>query len=389
MKKRILIDASTVVSLEDGLSHFIINLIRHLPEESFEKFEYTLLINKGMQRRELTDLLKDPRLHVIEQKISPIGPKRDWQMFWFLRKYRKQFDLIHITSNNYPFALNNGVATIHDITFKQFFDNPRFTFNLATIYMDNVIRHSLRNSRAIITVSQATKNDLMNKYHLDQAVSDKIKAVHHGWEHLMSKDGEGPNCNERLHATSDYLLFVSTFRVHKNISNLLLAFQKVIAMLPSNKKLLLIGNDEFLKEKDLELVRDINKNGQRVIFTGYLEKPCVEEYFRHADAYIFPSLSEGFGFGVLEAFFYDIPLLCSDQASLPEIAGDAALYFDPYNVDDMAEVIQRFYADRHMGEDLVEKGRERLKKFSWKKNAIEIIAVYESLLGDRSPAKGL
>ena len=384
MKKRILIDASTVVSLEDGLSHFIINLIRYLPEKSFEYFEYSVLINKGMQRKELSDLLKDPRFHVIEQKISPIGPKRDWQMFWFLRKYKKQFDLIHITSNNYPFALNNGIATIHDITFKQFFDNPRFTFNLATTYMDKVVKHSLRNSRAIITVSNATKNDLVNRYHLNQAISDKIKAVHHGWEHLMSKDHVEPNCNERLHATSDYLLFVSTFRVHKNIANLLLAFQTAMATLPLNKKLILIGNDEFLKEKDLELVRDINKKGQRVIFTGYLEKSCVEEYFRHADAYIFPSLSEGFGFGVLEAFFYNIPLLCSDQASLPEIAGDAALYFDPYNANEMASVIQRFYADKTIGEALVAKGKERLKDFSWKKNALEIVAVYERVLNDKS-----
>lgn len=387
MKKRILIDASTVVSLEDGLSHFIINLIRYLPEESFEKFDYTVLVNKGMQRKELTDLLKDPRLHVIEQKIAPIGPKRDWQMFWFLRKHKKDFDLIHITSNNYPFALNNGIATIHDITFKRFFDTPRFTFNLATTYMDKVIKHSLRNSRAIITVSQATKNDLVNRYHLDQAVSDKIKAVHHGWEHLMSKDHSAPNCGERLQATSDYLLFVSTFRIHKNISNLLLAFQKAMRTLPPNKKLILIGNDEFLKEKDLELVREINKNGQRVIFTGYLEKSCVEEYFRHADAYIFPSLSEGFGFGVLEAFFYNIPLLCSDKTSLPEIAGDAAMYFDPYDADDIARAIERFYAGKHIGEDLVARGRERLKAFSWKKNALEIIAVYESVLNNE-PQKG-
>jgi len=380
MKKRILIDASTVVSLEDGLSHFIINLIRYLPEESFEKFDYTVLVNKGMQRKELIDLLKDPRLHVIEQKMAPIGPKRDWQMFWFLRKYKKRFDLIHITSNNYPFALKNGIATIHDITFKQFFDNPRFTFNLATVYMDKVIRNSLRKSRAIVAVSQATKNDLVNRYHLDQQLSDKVKVVHLGWEHLENKDHVGPECNERLQAMGDYLLFVSTFRVHKNISNLLLAFKKAIATLPENKKLILIGSDKFLQKKDMDLVREINQKGQRVIFTGYLEKSCVEEYFRRADAYIFPSLSEGFGLGVLEAFFYNIPLLCSNKASLPEIAGDAALYFDPYDADDMAGAIERFYTDKRLGEELVAQGRERLKAFSWKKNALEITAIYESLL---------
>ena len=381
MKKRILIDATTVVSLEDGLSHFIINLIRYLPKDSFDKFEYSVLINKGMQRKELSDLLKDPRLHVIEERIAPIGPKRDWQMFWFLRKHKKNFDLIHITSNNYPFALKNGIATVHDITFKQFFDNPRFTFNLATLYMDKVIRKALRTSRAIIAVSQATKDDLINKYHLPATFIDKIKVAHLGWEHLIKEEGTyAEKCEEGLRVSKDYLLFVSTFRIHKNISNLLLAFRQAMPMLPAGKKLLLIGNDEFLKKKDLALVQEMNKEEERVIFTGYLDKACVEQYFRRADAYIFPSLSEGFGLGVLEAFFYEVPLLCSNRASLPEIAGDAALYFDPYDVNDMCRAILQFYQNKHLGEELVVKGKERLKAFSWKKNAAEITAIYEKAL---------
>ena len=381
MKKRILIDATTVISLEDGLSHFIINLIRYLPEDSFNKFEYTILINKSMQRKELSDLLKDPRLQVIEENIAPIGPKRDWQMFWFLRKHKGDFDLIHITSNNYPFALKNGIATVHDITFKQFFDNPKFTFNLATTYMDRVIRKSLRTSKAIIAVSQATKDDLSKWYHLPSAVSDKITVAHLGWEHLIKGEGaDTEKCKEGLRFSKDYLLFVSTFRIHKNISNLLLAFRQAMPGLPAEKKLLMIGNDKFLKKKDVDLVREMNKEEERVVFTGYLDKPCVEQYFRQADAYIFPSLSEGFGLGVLEAFFYNIPLLCSNRASLPEIAGNAALYFDPYDVNDIARAIVQFYNEKELGEALVAKGKERLKLFSWKKNAAEITAVYERVL---------
>jgi glycosyltransferase involved in cell wall biosynthesis len=150
--------------------------------------------------------------------------------------------------------------------------------------------------------------------------------------------------------------------------------------LPPNKKLLMIGNDKFLKKSDLELVAEMNKEGERVVFTGYLDKACVEQYFRQADAYIFPSLSEGFGLGVLEAFFYNIPLLCSNRASLPEIAGDAALYFDPYDVKDIARAIVQFYEEKSLGAELIAKGKERLNLFSWKKNAAEIVAVYEKVL---------
>ncbi len=383
MKKKILIDASTVTAQVDGLSHCILNLIRYLPEASFEKFEYSVLINKGLQRKAITGMLNDPRIQVIEKDIAPIGPKRDRDMFWFLKKYEKRFDLVHITSNNYPFALKKGVCTIHDITFKRYFDSPRFTFNLAQFYMDRVIRNALRTANAIITVSQSTKNDLVNTYKLKENVSNKIEVIHLGWEHLVHEiDADEKGCEQELPVSRDYLLYVGTFRIHKNISRLLQGFQKAMKNLPANKKLVVIGNDKHLKPADVEVINEINQNGKHVYFTGYLSQACVEKYFKQADAYIFPSFSEGFGLGVLESFYYDLPLLCSNMTSLPEIAGDAALYFDPLNTDDIAAAIVKFYSDDSIRDVLITKGRERLKEFSWKKNAAATVALYERVLKD-------
>lgn len=382
MKKRILIDASTVTSQIDGLSHYIINLIKYLPEESFEKFEYSVVINSGLQRKALTELLANPKIKVIEAKIASIGPLRDWNMYWFLRKYKKQFDLIHITSSNYPFALKNGICTVHDITFKKYFDNPRYTFNLAPTYMDWVIKAALRNSKAIITVSRSTKNELVKAYHLNEKLRDKIHPVWHGgWEHLVHEIESGEQeCAEELAAAGNYLLYVGTNRKHKNISNLLLAFKEALPYIPKNKKLAIIGSEKYLRQQDLEVIHAINNNGTRVIFTGYLSQACVDKYFENADAFIFPSLSEGFGLGVIEAFYYHIPLLCSNVTSLPEIAGDAALYFNPFEPADIAGVIRKFYGDAAIAKTLIEAGKERLKLFSWKKNAAETVAFYEKIL---------
>ena len=381
MKKRILIDASTVTSQLDGLSHYILNLIKYLPEESFNRIEYSVLINKGLQRKAITDQLSDARIQVIEEKIAPIGPKRDWDMYWFLRRYQKQFDLVHITSNNFPFALKKGVCTIHDITFKKYFDSPRFTFNLAQFYMDRVIKNALKNAKAIITVSQSTKDDLVNTYRLNQQLSNKINVIHQGWEHLVHEiDADDKGCEQELPVNSDYLLYVGTFRIHKNISNLLLSFKKAMENIPTHKKLVVIGSEKYLKPADLDVIAAINKNGKHVYFTGYLSQACVEKYFQQADAYIFPSISEGFGLGVLEAFYYDLPLLCSNMTSLPEIAGNAALYFNPYDTDEIAAAIVKFYSNDALREDLVAKGKERLKEFSWKKNAAEAVQLYERTL---------
>ena len=383
MKKEILIDATTVTSYVDGLSHCIINLIKYLPPESFDKFNYTVVINKGLKRKALTDLLENPAIKIIETQVASIGPKRDWDMFWFLRKYKKNFDLIHITSNNYPFALKNGLGMVTDITFNRFFDNPKYTFNLAPMYLYRVIKNALKSSRKMVAISQATKDDLIRTYKLDAAAADKIKVVHLGWEHLINeKNADTEECKDEGILTSNYLLYVGTARVHKNISKLLLAFKTAMLKIPANKKLVIIGSDRHLKQEDLALIEEINKEGIRIIFTGYLSQSCVERYFKNADVYIFPSLAEGFGLGVLEAFHYKVPLLCSNTTSLPEIAGDAALYFNPFEPDEIVAAILKFYADPTLAPKLVEKGTERLKEFSWAKWAEENVLVYEQCLAE-------
>ena len=384
MKKNILIDATTVTSQVDGLSHCIINLIQYLPKGSFNKFKYTVVINKGLKRKALTDLLENSEIDVIETQIAPIGPRRDWDMFWFLRKYKKCFDLIHITSNNYPFALKNGICTINDITFNRYFDNPKFTFNLAQKYLYRVIKNALRNAQKIIAISHATKQDLVSTYKIDNKTSDKINVIHLGWEHLINeKDAEKIECKDEFPLEGNYLLYVGTSRVHKNISNLLKAFNIATQQMPKDKKLVIIGSDKHLKPSDLEIINTINGTKKRVVFTGYLSQACVESYFKNADAYIFPSLAEGFGLGVLEAFYYNVPLLCSNTTSLPEIAGDAALYFNPLDTEEIASTILKFYADPSMAAQLVNKGTKQLEQFSWSKWAFETVQVYETCLKNK------
>ena len=112
--------------------------------------------------------------------------------------------------------------------------------------------------------------------------------------------------------------------------------------------------------------------------TGWLGDEELDSYFRHAKALIFPSLSEGFGIPVLEAYFYKIPLLLSNQASLPEVAGDAAIYFNPYDVNDIADKIVGFIqSDDH--KELIEKQTQRKSLYSWQKTAEQIQGIVQSI----------
>ncbi len=376
MKKRILIDATTVVEKIDGLSRYIINLLAHFPEDAFDKFDFSVLVREGVRREDLWKVLKEGNFKIVEAKIAAIGPKRDWDMFWFLRKYKKSFDLFHSTSNQYPLYLKGGVATIHDVTFRKFFDMPWWTFKMGRVYINTVIKNSLVKSTAVIAISNATKNDLLESY--GEEFRDKIQVIYQGWEHFIADHSLKPH-TENLNF-KNYLLYVGATRKHKNIKNLLKAFEISLKNIPGNVQLVLSGRTNYLDEEDLKVVEKINERGERVVFTGYVSDEAITYLFRNADAFIFPSLSEGFGIPILEAFYFNKPVLCSNTTSLPEVAGEAGIYFDPYNPESIADAIVDFYKDDSKRIASIEKGKQQLAKFSSKKSAMETIQMYEKCL---------
>ena len=292
MKKKILIDATTVIDKVDGLSTYIINLIKNLPKESFDIFDYSVLIQPGLKRPEFISLLQDNKYTVIEKKIAPIGPKREWHMFWFLQKHRKSFDLFHSTSNQYPLILRNGLATVHDISYRKYFDTPWWSLKIIPRYMSFIVWSSLFKSTAVIAVSNATKNTLVSSYRLNDKIKNKIQVIYEGWEHLQSENDEMLK-DEVISQFENYLFYVGTTRIHKNMKNLLKAFNIAKTNLPPHIKLVVSGNDSYLNEEDKKSIEMINAEHKRIIFTGFVSKNELEQLFRKADAFIFPSLSEG------------------------------------------------------------------------------------------------
>jgi glycosyltransferase involved in cell wall biosynthesis len=379
MKKRVLIDATTVIDKVDGLSTYIISLLKNLPLESFDIFDYIILVHNGPVRHELSVLLQDNRFTVIKKSIAPIGPKREWDMFWFLKKHRKYFDLFHSTSNYYPMFLKGGIATVHDITFRRYFNAPWWSFNMAPRFLSFITRNALYRSSAVIAVSDFTKADLTASYNLPEKIQKKIEVIYEGWEHLRSETEV--IYDEIAPKFENYLFYVGTTRLHKNMKNLLKAFSLAKDRLQKRINVVVCGNASYLDEEDKKSIEIINAGGVRIFFTGFVSKNVLEQLFKNADAFIFPSLSEGFGIPVLESFYFNKPLLCSNTTSLPEIAADAALYFNPSEPESISETIIKFYSDENAWADLIAKGTERLKYFSWKKTAKETIDLYKKVLG--------
>jgi glycosyltransferase involved in cell wall biosynthesis len=380
-KPRLLIDASTVTAIADGLSIYIINLLRYLPDHAFAAFDISILLNPGLERPEFFAALEGKPFRLVEAKVPPIGPKRDWALFRFFRRHGREFDLVHITSNNYPLVLRNGICTIHDVTFTRHFDSPGQwpgARRAAVAYMGMVIRNVLRRAGHIIADSEATRQDVKQEFAATPAQMAKMDVVHLGWEHLLDpiEDKGEPT------PTQGFVYFLGSHRVHKNLEGLLQAWRLALKDIPDDKLLVVSGSSsKRLSPAAQEAMAAINADKERVVFTGYLSSGAVRRHYQDSDAFIFPSIAEGFGIPVLEAFHYEIPLLCSDRSSLAEVAGDAALFFDPTSVRSMADAIIRFCSEPDLGPSLVAAGRERLKAFSWRKTAEETVVVYRRHAG--------
>ncbi len=375
MKKRILIDASTVSEKTDGLTQYIINLLSNFPDDSFEQYDFSVLVNKNVTNVAFINLMKLGKFKKVEYSVASIGPKRDISFFFFFLKNKNTLDLFHSTSNQYPICLKNGIATVHDITFETYFLQKWWTFNLAKNYLSVVIKQSLKKARSVIAVSNYTKNLMVSKYHLNDNTENKINVIHEGWEHLVNDDIIS-NTQAYQNNYGRYFLYVGSTKQHKNMKRLLEAYLMALKELP-DINLVLTGNETFLSAEEIEIVYTINKNKKVVFFTGHVATQILKNLFKSAEAFIFPSLSEGFGIPVLEAFYFEKPLLCSNTTSLPEIAGDAAIYFNPESVEDISRAMVFFYNNPELASSMIEKGKQRLKEFSWRKAAIETIELYD------------
>lgn len=384
MKPRILIDASVVTDIPDGLSIYVVNLLRHLPAESFDEFDFTLLTVPGVDREDFGSAVAGRPFRMIEERVAPLGPRRDWDMHRFMKRHGKDFDLTHITSVGYPMLMRGGVWTVHDVTFKRWFHNPRDipgAGRIAVAYLSAMVRTGFRRAQKVIVVSESTREEIRTLFNPPESLFAKIEVVHQGWEHLG--DYRVEDCEDFQPAQAGYLFFLGSYRLHKNLGRLLEAFELAVDRIPPGKQLVISGGSSKLSGLMRDRIDRLNRDGERVRFTGLLSNACVARYYKEADAFLFPSLAEGFGIPALEAFNYGTPLLCSNVTAIPEVAGDAALYFDPFDVDSIADAIVRFYREPEAAAERVRRGRERLRLFSWDKTAVETLAVYRAALAER------
>lgn len=248
------------------------------------------------------------------------------------------------------------VVTIHDLI------HLHYGTALHKIYYNQVIRPALQKASLILTVSDYSRTEILNWSSLPP---ERIKAIYLGVDNAFCAEGVV------FKPCYPYILYVGNRRKYKNIERLMAAFK--IAKLDTNVRLAFSGTE------DEQIIKHARKLGiyNRITFLGHIPEVDLPGVYRGAVVVAYVSLYEGFGLPPLEAMACGTPVLTSNVTSIPEVVGDAALTVDPYDVEAIADGLQRLVSDTALREDLRRKGLERAKLFSWEKTARETWKVLE------------
>lgn len=284
--------------------------------------------------------------------------------FFFANKNinRFHYDVFHTTYyENYPYKLNNKnllkVVTIFDLISEKF----------SNLYGQNKKflpkKEVLNSCDKIICISQNTKKDLQKIYNVPEK---KIEVIYLGYPDKI----EGLENNFNF----PYIMFVGTRWKYKNFDRFIKAYSNN-KRINSNFKLLIFGGGKFTK-LEIMMFKEHKVNLDNIIHVSGDDKTLFSCY-KFASLFVYPSLYEGFGLPILESMLYDCPIACSYTSSLPEVAGDGAIYFNPENIDEMSYKIEKILFSEKLKFSIINNGKNQLKKFSWDKCARETIDFYK------------
>ncbi|MFN0276077.1 MAG: glycosyltransferase family 4 protein [Chitinophagales bacterium] len=229
------------------------------------------------------------------------------------------------------------VLVIHDLGFESY---PEHTPGIVSKFYRRFTPLYAHKAKKIITVSEFSKSDIMKRYKIDPA---KIEVVFNGANERFVPLDEQVKTNTRIHYADgkNYFLYVGSIHPRKNINKLLAAFDVFKNETKSDMQLVIAGRMAW-KTEETKMIYEAMQNKNAVLFTGHLQMDSLTKVVGAADALVFPSFFEGFGIPVVEARYCNVPVLCSNTSSLPEVAGENAIFFDPHYEEDIKLAMMRF-----------------------------------------------
>ena len=312
----------------------------------------------------------------------PSKNKFSWN-FWTLPNYLRKNPLdIYLTQYITPFFVSRKIkiiTIIHDISFRVF---PKLIKLSDLFFLRILIPLALRRADKIIGVSKFTHDEIIKYYHTNSkkvdyiynAVADDFLAKTYSKKELLS-------IQERYNLPDKFILYLGTLQPRKNIPTLIKAYANIKNQLPDVSLVLAGGRNH---NYDLNIDREIEKSALKeteVIFTGFVAEEDKKALMTLASCFCFPSLYEGFGIPILEAFSCNVPCVVSNIPPHIEVAREAALFFAPKDSNELSEKIVQIFTQENLRDNLLKKESEQFSQFSWQKTAPKMLRIFKETLG--------
>lgn len=349
-----LIENLEKVSLGDGNEYFVF-----LKKENFEEYE--------PKNPRFKKVLADYHWYTFAE-----------QFFFPWKLYGYDLDLVHFPHFNVPILYGKEfVVTIHDLTLLHFPTvrnstlHPIF-YRLKFLAYRLAIWSAIRRAKEVIAISQFTKNDIIKEY--GKGVGRKINVIYEACEDFcMFGIEETGDFLEKYGIIKPYLIYVGNAYPHKNLERMVLAFEE-FQKSGNDFQLILVGKEDYFYQRLRKFIGE--KKIENIIFLSDISDYHLDILLHLAQAFVFPSLYEGFGLPPLEAMAKGVPAISSDHPCMREVLGDSAYFFDGESVYAITEAMKKIIADSDLRKDLVRKGYDRVRLYSWKKMAEETLKIY-------------
>jgi len=372
----IAIDYTPAYEQGGGIGRYVRELVAALSTLD-QSTDYRLFVAGGMQ----ADLPPSPG-HNFRWKPTRISPKwfaRFWHRLQFplpVEWWTGDVDLFHATDFVLPphHKKTKTLLTVHDLSFVKV---PETASPRLKSYLDVVVPRSVKRAGHILADSHATKDDLIEIY---GTPAEMISVLHSGVDPKFKPDQSGlPTLYTKYRIPNrPYIFTVGTVQPRKNYGRLIRALS-VLRQRGIDADLVIAGGKGWL-EGPMYQTLDETGMGDHVHLIGFVDDDDLPTLYSGAACVAFPSLYEGFGFPVLEGMACGVPVMTSNVSSLPEVAGDAAMMIDPYNLDAMIETLQSLLTDESRRKVLIERGYRQAKQFTWERSATQLLQIYQQML---------
>ncbi|MCL5090384.1 MAG: glycosyltransferase family 4 protein [Patescibacteria group bacterium] len=359
-----------------GIGRYVMNLVKELMGQD-QVNEYVLFFNEENQNAKIKIQNENPKCKIIFVNINHYSLKEQLLFPFILSK--KNLDLMHFPAFNLPvFYFGKYVVTIHDLIKHTSTGMSTTTRSPALYWLKYwgyklVFRSAVNNAAKIFTPSQAVKDELLTEYRLPE---EKVVVTYEGVDKSIKGIKSKENIWGKYKIRKPYVLYVGSVYPHKNVEKLVEAV-KGLQTTDYRLQLVIVCARSVFWER---LQRKIKEMGAEdlVNLVGFVPNEELGSLYQEAEAFVFPSLSEGFGLPGLEAMAQGTPVLASDIPVFREIYGEAAEYFDPKDSEEMGRKIKEVIKDKGKKGETV-KGLAQVKKYSWQKMASETLSVYNQL----------